>query len=106
MTSAEGSAFGATPLPICTYKQIEVAVGSGPGGFAEGRRLAAIHTLDIFDKHRELMITVASVYQASTHGPSPLPQSSIEFTQLPMGPNSQVRVRHLPDKFHFSGRDK
>jgi hypothetical protein len=21
-------------------------------------------------------------------------------------PNSQVRVRHLPDKFHFSGRDK
>jgi hypothetical protein len=21
-------------------------------------------------------------------------------------PNSQVRVRHLPDKFHSSGRDK
>jgi hypothetical protein len=36
------------------------------------------------------MITVASVYQASTHGPSPLPQSSIEFTQLPMGDNVVV----------------
>ena len=25
---------------------------------------------------------------------------------IPDPPNSQVRVRHLPDKFHFSGRDK
>jgi hypothetical protein len=25
---------------------------------------------------------------------------------IDLSPNSQVRVRHLPDKFHFSGRDK
>jgi DNA-binding transcriptional MerR regulator len=25
---------------------------------------------------------------------------------MPLSPNSQVRVRHLPEKFHSSGRDK
>ena len=61
-------------------------------GTDDGRKLAAIHAFDIFDKHRELMVTVATVHQASTHGPAPLPQNSINFSGLPIGNEVAVAI--------------
>ena len=61
-------------------------------GANDGKKLAAIHDLDVFDKHRELVVTTATVHQASTHGPSPLPENSIVFTKRPMTHDNVVAI--------------
>ena len=58
----------------------------------DGKMLSAIHKLDIFDKHRELMVTIACVHQAIATGPSPLPERTFTFTQRPLEDDSVAVV--------------
>jgi hypothetical protein len=77
-------------IPSGALKIIEAA--QPYNGTSDGKKLLAIHDLDVFDKHRQLMITVAVVHMASTHGPTPLPQSQITFTRQPLGRKNVAAV--------------
>lgn len=98
-----------TTFPVMTDKPKsgrlrEISGGVSPDAFAiieaaqpfngtdDGRRLAAIHSLDIHDKHKELVVTVPSIQSAITHGPAPLPQNSITFTREPMEDGTVVAI--------------
>ncbi len=69
-----------------------IEVAQPYNGTADGKKLGAIHDLDVFDKHRELVVAAACVELASTHGPAPLPQSSITFTRRSLDKGAIVAI--------------
>jgi hypothetical protein len=87
----KGKELGVTGgVPSEALKIIEAA--QPYNGTSGGKKLAAIHKLDVFDKHRELVVTAARVELASTSGPAPLPQNSIAFTRRPLTNDNVVAV--------------
>jgi hypothetical protein len=104
-----GTPNDATHFPIYKYKPDEGkrldVIGRVPSealkiietaqpynGTEDGARLGKIHALDIFDKHRELVVTAACVHLATMHGPAPLPENVITFRRRTLTNDNVVAI--------------